>query len=86
MNEMKVCVQITQYVEINHPVFDALHDIHASDVNAVGTTEQYNEAIDVIEKALSIPFFDSGVDATEHEMPRIVGVYNSWDFVPILEG
>lgn len=83
---MKVCVTTTQYIEVNHPIFDTLHDIHASDVNALGTSEQYDEAIEVIEKAVGIPFFDADKDDAEHSAPRITGVFNAWDFVPILEG
>ena len=45
MIEMKVFVEVGMYVEVEEPVFEDLHRIHASDENARGTDAQYDEAV-----------------------------------------
>lgn len=74
---MKVCV--TTILEVNHPIFDTLYNLHANGLT--GESAQYHEAIKTIEQVVGIPFFDA-----EHSAPRITGVYSADDEVPILEG
>ena len=69
---MKVFVEVGMYVEVNEPVFEDLHRIHTSDVNARGTDAQYDEAVAAIERKIGVLFYDPKRDESEHSSPRIL--------------
>lgn len=73
---MKVYVEIGAWVDVEEGgvVFETLKEIHESDVNAVGTSAQYEEAIKSVEKALGIMFYDYERDGSEYKGLRIIRV------------
>lgn len=82
---MKLYITTCHAVEINHPIINTLHDIHNSAPNAIGTDEQYAEAIQVVEQATGIKFLDPDVDGVLPAEPRITSVVCEWDDVVVLE-
>lgn len=83
---MKVFVEIGMYVEVDEPVFEDLLNIHMSDVNALGTDEQYAEAVAAIERKVGVLFYDPEREGElEHTSPRILRVEDAEMFEPILE-
>ena len=85
MIEMKVFVEVGMYVEVEEPVFEDLHRIHANDENACGTDAQYDEAVAAIERKVGVLFYDLKRDGVEHSSPRILHVADAENFEPILE-
>lgn len=85
MIEMKVFVEVGMYVDVEEPVFEDLHRIHASDENAQGTDAQYDEAVSAIERKVGVLFYDPKRDEAEHSSPRILYVADAEKFEPILE-
>ena len=82
---MKVFVEVGMYVEVEEPVFEDLHRIHANDENARGTDAQYDEAVAAIERKIGVLFYDPKRDEAEHSSPRILYVADAKNFEPILE-
>ena len=80
---MKICVNMTCYMEIDDPVFETLHELHCADAD--GALEQYEDAISIIEKMTGVKFFDCERDEVENTELRVTGVYCAEDDVPILE-
>lgn len=84
---MKVYVEIGAWVDVKEggEVLETLKKIHESDVNAVGTSAQYEEATKSVEKALGIMFYDYERDGSEYQGLRIVRVTDEEIGTPLLE-
>lgn len=80
---MKVCVEMSCYVEIDNPILEELDTIHRN--KGYGTREQYKEAAAAVEKATNFKFLEVARDGMEHTEFRITGVYNTTDYDSILE-
>lgn len=80
---MKICVNMTYYMEVDDPVFETLHELHWADKD--GTPEQYKDAVSIIEKMTGVKFFDIEHDEIENTELRVTDVYCAEDYVPILE-
>lgn len=80
---MRVCVELSCYVEVDNPVLEELDAIHKGD--GIGRTEQYKEAIAAVEEATNFKFLDVERDGFKPSELRIIGVYNSEDFDAIVE-
>ena len=80
---MKICVNMTYYMEVDDPVFETLYELHQTDKD--GTPEQYEDAVSIIERITGVKFFDSEHDEVENTELRVTGVYCTEDYLPILE-
>ena len=80
---MRVCVELSCYVEVDNPVLEELDAIHKDD--GIGRTEQYKEAVAAVEEATNFKFLDVERDGFEPSELRIIGVYNPEDFDVIVE-
>lgn len=69
-----------RYIDIEADVFEKLHETHQK--GEVGTSQQYLEATNIIEKLTGLPVCNTMLDET---MPQITGVYNADTAVAILE-
>lgn len=73
---MKVYVEIGAWVDVKEggEVLETLKKIHESDVDAIGTSAQYEEAVKSVENASGIMFYDYERDGSEYQGLRIVRV------------
>lgn len=73
---MKVYVEIGAWIDVKEggEVLETLKKIHESDVDALGTSAQYAEAVKSVEKASGIMFYDYERDGSEYQGLRIVRV------------
>lgn len=80
--KIKVCISKEVEIEANEKIFNDLYEIHKADPNAIGTEEQYDEAVKKISEIMGMPImsFNKIKPNTEY----IFGVYAK-DDVPILE-
>lgn len=84
---MKVYVEIGAWIDVEEggAVLETLKKIHESDVDALGTSAQYEEAIKSVEKASGIMFYDYERDGSEYQGLRIVRVTDEEVETPLLE-
>lgn len=73
---MKVYVEIGAWVDVEKggEVLETLKKIHESDVNAIGMSAQYEEAVKSVAKTVGIMFYDYERDGSEYQGLRIVRV------------
>lgn len=81
---MKVYVECGMFVEVKDNIFKELKEIHESE-DKVATEEQYAQAIEAIEKATGILFYDALRDECMNHSLRIIGVRDEECETPILE-
>ena len=76
---MKIFITVEARVE--DKVFEELKELHGKPDWEVGTEEQYEKAIKIVEEIVGLPFYTNDV---EYGKPCISSVY-TLDDIPILE-
>lgn len=76
---MKICICIEADVDNN--VFEELRELHKEDT--LGTEDQYEQAIEIVEKMVGVPFY-TNPNFTIGQ-PNIFSVSGFYDEIPILE-
>ena len=81
---MKVYVECGMFIEVKDNIFKELKEIHESE-DKVATKEQYMQAIEAIEEATGILFYDDSRDECMNHSLRIIGVSDEELETSILE-
>lgn len=55
-------IYITVEADVTEKVFEELKELHEKPEYAVGTEEQYNQAVEIVEKIVNLPFYTDAED------------------------